>query len=340
MKKLLLTALTALGLVIAGPALLPDDGARAASPGTLTRRSYGFRWSRNGVGVDLRDRGSRWSDDHANEVKQALDLLPDVLLRRAFVDIQVKTFYRDPIPVGRGDVPRKHASATTVIEQGFIAIGDAVFEKGAYEVVTHELGHCAQYALAGKGPVLSRIQTVALGTPGFTNISWTFAVTDGLKSWNGFVSDYARSDDREDFAESVEFYWLAPDELRRVSPAKYRFMRDVVFEGAVSPPEARVEGKVALDPVAPAITKLGDARDDALSLVKVHGERFMGPLDGGFNRVRYRGTGALHLSVSRKTIYSWVPPIALGRAPITVTTQDGRSDEAAFEVTKPWWRFW
>lgn len=339
MKKLL-TALCSLALLLAAPALLPEGGARAATPGTLAKTPYGYRWSRNGLGVDLRDRGSRWSPEHAAEMKAAFDLLPDVLLRRAFVDIQVKTFYRDPIPVGRGDVPRKHASATTVIEQGWIAIGDAVFAKGCYEVVTHELGHCAQYALAGKGPVLSRIQTVALGTPGFTNISWTFAVTDGLRSWNGFVSDYARTDDREDFAESVEFYWLAPDELRRVSPAKYRFMRDVVFGGEVSPPEARVEGKAALDHVVPEVRRLGDTRDDALSLVQVHGERFMGPLDGGYNRVRYRGTGALHLSVSRKTIYSWVPPIALGRAPITVTTQDGRSNEAEFTVTKPWWRFW
>ena len=45
-----------------------------------------------------------------------------------------------------------------------------------------ELGHCVQYAMAGKGPIASRIQTVLLGTPGFTNISWTAAITDGLRT--------------------------------------------------------------------------------------------------------------------------------------------------------------
>lgn len=318
--------------------------ALAQGAGALDPIQGGWRWSRGPATFDLLHRDARWTADEADAVRQALDRLPDVLLRKV-AEIRVRRFYRDPKPIGRDGRPRPSASATTVIEDGFVAFGDALFGRTpdpmrVYATVTHELGHCAQYALAGHGPLLSRIQTVALGTPGFTSISWTSAITDGLRSYNGFVSDYARTDDREDFAESVEFYWLAPDELRRVNPRKFTFMRDVVFEGLVSPPSARKPEHRAIDPVRPAIERLGDRKDDALSLVKLHGQRFMGPIDGGFNTVRYRGARALHLAVSRSTVWSWVPAISTGRADVTVTTQDGRSDPAAFEVTKPWWKFW
>ena len=57
-------------------------------------------------------------------------------------------------------------------------------------------------------------------------------------------------------------------------------------------------------------------------------------------RVRYRGTSATHLPISRTHIYSWVPAISKGSAPITVTTQDGTSAGAAFTVEEPWWKFW
>ena len=180
---------------------------------------------------------------------------------------------------------------------------------------------------------------VGIGTPGFTSISWTSAITDGLKSWNTFVSDYSRrGGDREDFAETVEYYWIAPDELLKVSPAKHQFMATKVYNGLVSPAASRVPGATALAPVTPEITSLGDQKDNAWSLVKIKGNYFMGPKDGGFNRVYYRTKRAVKVSVSRTTIYSWVPNIATGSAPITVETQDGTSQPKAFEVTKPWWR--
>ncbi|HVY60125.1 MAG TPA: IPT/TIG domain-containing protein, partial [Planctomycetota bacterium] len=161
----------------------------------------------------------------------------------------------------------------------------------------------------------------------------------GLRSFNGFVSDYARTNHREDFAETCKFYWLSPDELARVSPAKFAYMRDRVFGGLSSPASARV-GFGAIAPVRPAIASLGDSHDSWYSEVTVHGQYFMGPFDGGFNRVRIRGTVATHVPVSEQTIYSWVPAISKGSAPLTVQTQDGTSDPAAFRVDEPWWKFW
>jgi hypothetical protein len=45
----------------------------------------------------------------------------------------------------------------------------------------------------------------------------------------GFVSDYARTNELEDFAESYQNYVLAPGWLQQASPAKYEFMRAHVF---------------------------------------------------------------------------------------------------------------
>ncbi|MCW8138001.1 MAG: hypothetical protein KIT58_03760 [Planctomycetota bacterium] len=58
-----------------------------------------------------------------------------------------------------------------------------------------------------------------------------------------------RAPTTEDFAESVEFYWLAPRRrLLRVSPEKFAYMRDVVFE-TQSPAASRVPTHQTIAPV-------------------------------------------------------------------------------------------
>lgn len=330
----------AAGLALLALALAPAAGA--AEPGALTAASDGWRWRRGQVSVELRHRDARWSTAEAAAVGKALDRLPDGFLRKATAVARV--FYRDRHPRNESGPRGPNVTATTDAVAGYVSYGnsllDGVDERRIYLTVTHELGHCAQYAVIG-GPVwLAKALAKTTGTPGWTAISWTSAITHGLKSWNGFVSDYARTNDREDFAESVEFYWVNPDGLRRVSPAKYAFMKAVVFDGVVSPAAARVASHDVIAPVRPVIERLGDTVDTPGSLVKVHGKHFMGPLDGGYNTVRYRGTRTLHVPVSRTTVWSWVPPIKEGAASVTVTTQDGRSAPADFRVKKPWWKFW
>ena len=47
----------------------------------------------------------------------------------------------------------------------------------------------------------------------------------------GRVSECAREDASEDFAESYAFFLTDPDALRDVSPEKHRFLRDRLFKG-------------------------------------------------------------------------------------------------------------
>ncbi len=46
-----------------------------------------------------------------------------------------------------------------------------------------------------------------------------------------FVSEYAKKDHFEDFAESYRYYLRNPEELKKASVEKYDFMRDHVFSG-------------------------------------------------------------------------------------------------------------
>jgi hypothetical protein len=329
-------SLVTLALLALAPAAL------AQGAGTFTQTSNGYRWSRGAAAFDLLNRDATWSPAEADAVRLALDKLPDVLLQKV-MSVHVDKFYRDARP--RALTGPNNAAATTVIERGWVSYGDNLFgatpnPTRVYGTVIHELGHCAQYAVIGRGPILGKLTASLLGTTNWTAISWVFPITSSFRSWNGFVSDYARTNDREDFAESVEWYWLAPDELLRANPAKFVYMRDVVYQGAVSPAASRVPSYQAIAPVAPIITRLGDTQDEQGSMVTVHGQYFMGPLDGGFNRVHYRGKRALHLPLSRTKVVSWVPVIATGPADVTVTTQDGTSAPAAFTIKKAWWKFW
>ncbi|MNL61652.1 hypothetical protein D3C87_1856070 [compost metagenome] len=46
-----------------------------------------------------------------------------------------------------------------------------------------------------------------------------------------FVSDYAMSSPREDFAESFTAYIYEPQLLLRQNPAKYQFLKEIIFKG-------------------------------------------------------------------------------------------------------------
>jgi hypothetical protein len=330
-------AAVAIATLPVGDAARADDG-----PGSLAQVQGGFRWTRGSIAFDLRDRHGQWSADEARMVADVLDPLPDVYLGKVVAG-GVRTLYRDSaLPQAPWNVllhPPETRSGVAVpaAPWRFIAFGDRTFSRGPEKcarTVVHELGHCVQWTISGAA-------TITTGTPGFTGISWTTGVpTVGLKSWNGFPSTYARRNHMEDFAEACEWYWLAPFELYRASPAKYAYVRNHVFEGVFPPPSVRSAEMQAIDRVGPTISSLSDARAAPGAVVHVRGEHFMAATDGGFNQVHIRGRRALHVPVTRSQLYCFVPAIGDGSAPLTVTTQDGRSPAAGFSVKRPFWMFW
>jgi hypothetical protein len=60
---------------------------------------------------------------------------------------------------------------------------------------------------------------------------WGDLNTQSRKTGQGFVSDYARTNKEEDFAESYMAYIRYPQILKAANPVKYKFMRQHVFGG-------------------------------------------------------------------------------------------------------------
>lgn len=89
------------------------------------------------------------------------------------------------------------------------------------KTVTHEVGHNAHYNIMSNNPKLANKWTEINQT------SYTQKSCDGT----GFVSSYAMTNEREDFAESYAHYVIDPEKLMFYSPEKYEFMKNEVFYG-------------------------------------------------------------------------------------------------------------
>jgi len=98
------------------------------------------------------------------------------------------------------------------------------FTEGAEEIietVIHEVGHNAYAEIIETNPILEA------QWEGLNAGSYLQFLVDGT----GFVSDYARTNQYEDFAESYMTYIGDPEKLQMLSPDKYEFMYDHVFAG-------------------------------------------------------------------------------------------------------------
>jgi len=80
----------------------------------------------------------------------------------------------------------------------------------------HEIGHHVYFVVMGHA----------------LKHAWVTAVS----RQEGFVTDYARINAAEDFAESYVNYLLRPDVLMAI-PAKFHFMDEYVFKGKDAPPK-------------------------------------------------------------------------------------------------------
>jgi hypothetical protein len=93
--------------------------------------------------------------------------------------------------------------------------------EGLLDTITHEVGHNAHAALMETSPSLAR------EWDGMHASSPQRSLGDGL----GFVSEYAKTSQFEDFAESYMTYVRDPGTLMFASQEKYQFLRDHVFYG-------------------------------------------------------------------------------------------------------------
>ncbi len=84
--------------------------------------------------------------------------------------------------------------------------------EGMKQTITHEIGHNVYYNL-DEGQ----------------REEWREVYDDSAR--RQFVSAYARTNEREDFAESYKAYVHDPERLKRRSLAKYKFMHHYVFKG-------------------------------------------------------------------------------------------------------------
>lgn len=79
--------------------------------------------------------------------------------------------------------------------------------------ISHEVGHNVYYNVV----------------PAKTRGSWKDISENSAD--DEYVSDYAKTEVEEDFAETYAVYMLDPEALNEISPEKYEFMREHVFDG-------------------------------------------------------------------------------------------------------------
>ncbi len=89
------------------------------------------------------------------------------------------------------------------------------------ETLTHEVGHNAH------ANIMENRSDVAQRWSDIHQKSLEQYVKDG----SGFVSDYARTNVYEDFAESYQSYVRDPEKLKFYNPDKFEFMRQELFAG-------------------------------------------------------------------------------------------------------------
>jgi hypothetical protein len=131
------------------------------------------------------------------------------------IEYQARTVSAHATPVS--------GSFTPMFRQIYVYASSQEFQsvQRLLDTLTHEIGHNVHYNMRR-----DNWDTAARWTELYRQSQNTFA-GNGL----GFVSDYARFNDFEDFAETYRAYIRDPEFLRGVNPEKYEFMRLEVFEG-------------------------------------------------------------------------------------------------------------
>ncbi len=157
-------------------------------------------------------------------------------------DEQVQQYLRDTIPLSHLDhcrgieyVARRGAVHTTPIAGNIIPVYREIYVyaidpevqgvENLLDTLIHEIGHNVNYNIRRDNFDL--------------DVQWAELHKQSKKTFTdaglGFVSDYARTDKFEDFAESYLAYIHYPDILEFANVDKYEFMRQEIFKGRQYP---------------------------------------------------------------------------------------------------------
>lgn len=143
-------------------------------------------------------------------------------------------------------------------EKAFATVSDMM------DTVTHEVGHNAFEQLEMVDPQASK--------------RWAELYSESMNlngTGFGFVSEYAKTNLFEDFAESYRTYINDPELLRFMSPGKYEFMKNLVFLGREYGTLSMVSGEAfamergVADVLIEALENDGGADEDLIEISDV-----------------------------------------------------------------------
>ena len=169
------------------------------------------------------DYASAWRSAELSTILRALSLVPTELSR--FSENKKLVHYRRGAKDPRNDSPAVAANSEILVYDFWNTLSE---EKKIY-ILLHEFAHL--WALREDGNDLDRSDDW-LRLTGWEMIP---AIPDVLWQHNGrktfWVSNYAQSNSIEDFAESTMAYLFEPQKLQQNDPAKYQFLKRILFKG-------------------------------------------------------------------------------------------------------------
>lgn len=159
---------------------------------------------------------------------------------------------------------------------------------------------------------------------------------------DNFVSDYAASNPAEDFAETIVSFRFSPEKLQKVSPEKYKFIKEKVFGGVeYLKPEMCLDSKLMIaqtvSKIAPSLESFSVQslnpvmKDNLLSYCNLDSLNFL--LNRSYKPFEECLEGAIGLELAKQQIIKDNPQMSVKDIEDNLFSQvKGRSAKEAFGI--------
>ncbi|MBI3033532.1 hypothetical protein HYY72_00035 [Candidatus Woesearchaeota archaeon] len=210
-----------------------------------TKKIEGFKIEiKQKYGIDVVDTDAKWSQYELELIKQALEELPASFLEK----MPVKKIVRKAPFLDRKGLVVNRDPTTVEIHDGALLQGtyspEQEFTSGFKGQMVHEITHTVQlngyngiFSNQYENPILKSFMDavgwkVGLYVPFFDSLMGIFG-RDFIAGCEPsvFPSEYASANPKEDMAESVAFYVYDPEYLSEISPARYSWIKQNLFDG-------------------------------------------------------------------------------------------------------------